>query len=144
MNTVKRVCFGILVGSLFSVGLLVAQDHDHSKHPDPSLHQDKAKAAIERDVTIQGHIIGIVCYTRHASIGEKHLKCATVCAETGIPMGLLEQETGEIFMIFPPGHKNPNEKVMAFLEKDVTVKGTVHRKGGLKGITISEITERKM
>jgi hypothetical protein len=31
---------------------------------------------------------------------------------------------------------------MAFLEKDVTVTGTIHRKGGLKGITISKITSR--
>lgn len=107
------------------------------------MHQNVAKSSVERDVTIQGHIIDIVCYTRHASIGEKHLKCATVCAEKGIPMGILEDKTGKIFMIFPPGHKDPNEKVMPFLEKDVTVTGTVHSKGGIKGTTIKEISERK-
>ena len=138
MNTVKRVCFGILVGSLFSVGLLVAQDHDHS------MHQDEAKSAIERDVTIQGHVIDIACYTKMGMIGAKHTKCAEMCAQQGASIGIREDGTEEVFLVFSKSMGNPNEQVLAFLEKDVTVKGTVHRKGGLKGITISEITERKM
>ena len=104
-------------------------------------HDHPEKVEKETDVTIQGHVIDIVCYTRHAAIGEKHLKCATTCANAGIPMGILEDGSDEIFLVFPPGHKNPNEQLMAFLEKDVTVKGTVHRKGGIKGITIQKITE---
>ena len=139
----KSVGIGILVSGFLLVGGLVAQDHDH----DHSAHkmEKKApaeKATTEKGVKIEGHVIDIVCYTRHAAIGEKHLKCATTCANTGIPMGILQDQTNEIFLVFPPGHKNPNDQVMAFLEKDVTVTGTIHRKGGLKGITISKITSR--
>ena len=137
MRTKKTVGLTLLVCGLLWVNPVAAQDHDHSAHKAAS------KATTEKDSTIKGHVIDIVCYTRHAAIGEKHLKCATNCANTGIPMGILEDGTNEIYMIFPPGHKNPNEQVMAFLEKDVLVKGTIHRKGGLKGISISEIVERK-
>lgn len=113
-------------------GLQAQHAHDHGN-----------KAQTVKNSEIKGHVIDIVCYTRHAAIGEKHLKCATTCAKTGIPMGILEDGTNEIYLVFPPGHKNPNDQLMAFLEKDVTVKGTVHHKGGIKGITISSITERK-
>ena len=106
-------------------------------------HAHSHKAEREQGAEIKGHVIDIVCYTRHSAIGEKHLKCATTCAQTGIPMGILEDGTNEIYLVFPPGHQNPNEQLMAFLEKDVLAKGTIHRKGGLKGITISSITERK-
>lgn len=121
------------------LAVLVAATVVGAQHAD---HAHGHDAKPERGVTIKGHVIDIVCYTRHAAIGEKHLKCATTCAKTGIPMGILEDGTNEIYLVFPPGHQNPNEKLMPFLEKDVTVTGTVHRKGGLKGITISKITER--
>lgn len=136
MSTKKTRGLPILVCSLLWVGSLAAQDHDHSAHKMPM------KATTEKSVTIKGHVIDIVCYTRHSAIGAKHLKCATTCANTGIPMGILEDDTNEIYLVFPPGHTNPNDQVMAYLEKDVTVIGTVHRKGGLKGVTISSITER--
>ena len=144
MRTMKVVGSAVLACSLLWVGSVAAQDHDHSAHAAHEMPKKAAsdKAMIEKDVTIKGHVIDIVCYTRHAAIGEKHLKCATTCATTGIPMGILEDGTNEIFLVFPPGHKNPNGQLMAFLEKDVTVSGTVHRKGGLKGITISKIAKR--
>ena len=131
-----------IIAGLVGVATLVTSAHaQHEGHSQSKAHEAH-EVQKESNVTIQGHVIDIVCYTRHASVGEKHLKCATTCAEAGIPMGILEDGTGEIFMIFPPGHKNPNEKVMTFLEKDVTVTGTVHRKGGLKGITIAKIIAR--
>lgn len=144
MRTIKLVGSVVLTCGLLWIGSVAAQDHDHSAHGDHDMLKkaEADKAMIEKGVTIKGHVIDIVCYTRHAAIGEKHLKCASTCANVGIPMGILEAGTNEIFLVFPPGHKNPNDQLMAFLEKDVTVNGTVHRKGGLKGITITKIAER--
>ena len=138
----KRILFtvalGLGIGLVYGVAGAQHEGHAHGQVEKASAHDVQKDA----DVTIQGHVIDIVCYTRHAAIGEKHLACATTCANTGIPIGILEDKTGEIFLVFPAGHTNPNEKMMAFLEKDVTVKGMVHRKGGIKGITIADISVR--
>ena len=58
-------------------------------------------------------------------------------------MGILEDKTGKVYMVFPQGHTNPNEKIMPYIGKRVKVVGEVHEKGGLRGITIAEITELK-
>ena len=137
----KMLAVGSLMMGLSLGGVAVAQHegHAHGTKEKTSAHEVQK----DTNVTIQGHVIDIVCYTRHAAVGEKHLKCATTCAQVGIPVGILEEGTGEVFLVFPPGHKNPNEAMMPYLEKDVTVIGTVHRKGGIKGVTIQEIVERK-
>ena len=88
-------------------------------------------------------MIGIVCYTRMDTKGTDHIPCAKYCTEEGSPLGLLDATTGQVYVLFPPGHGNPAEKVMAYIGKQVEVTGTVHIRGGLKGLTPVKISEVK-
>lgn len=94
-----------------------------------------------RDVTLVGEVIDTVCYVSHESRGADHAECARECAEGGIPLAILEEKTGHVFLSLPVDHSNPNEKLLQFIAKRVEVKGTVFTKGGLKGVFVQSVRE---
>ena len=128
----------VVLGICLTVLAMQTMAHEGEEHG-----QKAEKAKVKTGAQLTGEVIDIVCYTRHDSRGPKHIKCAKYCAGLGIPMGILEAKTGEIYMVFPKGHSDPNEKIMPYIGKQVKVEGTVHEKGGVKGVTIKEISEVK-
>ena len=89
--------------------------------------------------SMQGEIVDIACYFRHDSSGPEHTKCAVYCANLGMPMAFLEEETGELFVVLPSGHADPKEVVLPHLGQAVSVEGILWSSGGLTGIEIMEI-----
>jgi hypothetical protein len=86
------------------------------------------------------HVVDVACYVSHGSIGESHRECAETCAKAGIPLAILDQQTGTLYLPLAKSHHEPaNKELMAFVEKDVRVTGTVTEKDGLKTITIESI-----
>ena len=90
-------------------------------------------------VTVTGEVIDITCYVRHDSKGPEHIKCALYCANLGMPLGILEDDTDKIYLIIPAGHGAPQEGVDGFIGKHVTVKLMVFRRGGLNSAEVMEI-----
>lgn len=86
---------------------------------------------------ITGQVVDIACFVGHDSSGEKHAKCAEACARAGNPLAIFDGK--QIYLPVSMNHKNPNEKLMAFIEKKVKVTGTVLEKGGIKGIAIDKV-----
>ena len=117
-------------------GAPVSAETGHGEHAhDTEMQKEEAR--------IVGEVIDVVCYVRMDARGEKHIKCAEYCAQLGIPLGILEEKTGQIYLVFPEGHGNPNEKAVPFIGKKVEVVGKINTKGGLKGITVKKISEVK-
>ena len=107
-------------------------------------HEGEKHASEEPNIdlmTIDGEIIDITCYIRHDSRGPEHLKCALSCAELGMPLGLLENGTGELFLILPAGHSDPREAVLRYIARKVRIDGILWFSGGLTGIEIVKIHE---
>ncbi len=92
-------------------------------------------------LTVEGEIIDITCHIRHDSGGPKHMKCALFCAEMGMPLGLLEDGTDEIYLILPSGHADPRKAVLPFISQKVRVTGIQWNSGGLATIEIQAIEE---
>ncbi len=89
--------------------------------------------------SMQGEIVDIACYFRHDSSGPEHTKCAVYCANLGMPLAFLEEETGNLFVVLPSGHADPKEVVLPHLGQAVSVEGILWSSGGLTGIEIMEI-----
>ena len=83
------------------------------------------------------------CYFRYDSRGEKHVKCATYCANLGMPLGLLEDETSKVYLIIPPGHEDPKGPVMPYIGKRVKIDAILYTMGGLTGLEIEKIEASK-
>lgn len=107
-------------------------------HGDHSGHQAEAEEEIDIR-TVVGEVIDITCYVRHASQGPKHAKCALTCANMGMPLGVLEEGTNNIYLIIPPGHEDPKGPVVAFLGQKVTIEAILYSMGGMTSLEVEEI-----
>jgi hypothetical protein len=92
-------------------------------------------------VKLVGEVIDTACYVSHGSRGPEHLECARECAAQGIPLGILEEKTGRVFLSLPADHSNPNAKLLDFIARRVEVEGMVFSKGGLRGIFVQSVRE---
>jgi hypothetical protein len=92
-----------------------------------------------RPVTVNGLVVDTGCYLSHDSKGEKHHGCAESCARAGVPLAILDPATGNLYLPVAVDHKNPNERLMPFVEKKVKATGAVIQKGGLRGIALKTV-----
>jgi len=101
-------------------------------------HGDKGK-----EITMTTLVVDTGCYMSHNSKGEKHENCATTCAKAGVPLALLDEASGALYIPVATDHKNQNDKLMPFIEKRVKVTGTLVEKGGIKGFALKTIEAAK-
>lgn len=101
-------------------------------------HGDKGK-----EMTMTSLVVDTGCYLSHDSKGEKHESCATACAKAGVPLALLDEASGTLYIPVASDHKNQNGKLMPFIEKRVKVTGTLMEKGGVKGFAIKSVEAAK-
>ncbi len=144
MKTLYRIVIGIAAVGTLAVAA-VAQSHtghEHGTAPSTAadLHADHETSDDDMAVkTVTGEVIDITCYVRHDSKGPEHIKCANVCADMGMPLGILEDETNEIYLILPAGHAAPKESVEGFFGQHITAKLMIFRSGGLNSAEVMEI-----
>jgi hypothetical protein len=96
-----------------------------------------------REANITGEVVDTACYLGHETKGAGHAKCAALCARAGVPLAILESKSGLLYLPVSLDHKNPNEKLLPFVEKRVKVTGVVLEKGGMRGVVIRELSESK-
>lgn len=117
----------IVLGITLAIALGAYAQHSHT---------DKT---ISKEATVIGEVIDPVCYLSHGSSGKEHKACAEYCVKQGIPLGILEDKTGKIYLSLPVDHSNPNAKLKDFIATKVKVTGTVYSKGGLTGIHVKAV-----
>ena len=121
----RIAALSLVVAALFlQVG--VAQDHHHAE-----------------EKTIVGHVVDVACYVSHGDMGEAHRQCAETCAKAGIPLAILDQQSGTLYLPLAKNHHEAaNKELLAYVEKDVRVTGAVSEKDGMKTITIASIAAK--
>lgn len=91
--------------------------------------------------TVKGKVIDTVCYgkmgAKAASAG--HAACNLKCAKNGNTMAILTSD-GTVYDITGEYAENKNEKLIEFVNKDVTAEGTVSEADGKKTIAATSIT----
>jgi len=94
--------------------------------------------------TITGEVIDVNCYLSDGKTGTgaDHKSCAEMCAKAGVPLGILTSD-GNIYYPIAPMGKNPNDKLVDYIAKQVTVSGDVFKQGSNYGIKIASIQEAK-
>ncbi len=125
MNITLTAAF-LVLGIMGAGAGLAWQKHSH-EHPG------------EKGTLITGLVVDIACFVSHASSGPKHAKCAETCARAGNPLAIYDEAAKTLYLPVSVDHKNPNAKLMEFIEKKVKVSGRVMEKAGLKGIAIEKV-----
>lgn len=92
-----------------------------------------------KPITLTAQVVDSGCYLSHDhSDGDDHLACAKQCAAAGVPLALVGAD-GKVYTVVGADHKNPNTKLIPFLQKKVKITGTLLTKGGLNGIAIKTV-----
>lgn len=99
-----------------------------------------------KNVAITGEIIGVKCYTTGmmGGRGPEHEDCAIACIKGGLPVGILEEKTGNVYTIVPAkGQKGANEALLKFVARKVRIEGKLLEKGGNTILAYSSVEEVK-
>ena len=133
MNSLKQ--FQRLIGLLVVSAVGAFSPHSHA-------------STDAKSVTLKGELMDTWCYvsqvmgSQKAVVGTSHHVCAVWCAAGGIPVGLLDHESGEIYMILSvegDGVGVANDKLLNIQSHEIAVSGTTYELDGLKYLIIDEI-----
>ena len=127
----RKIIIAVMCALAFPGALLLAGGN----------HPESHTAATPTVTTLTGQIVDPTCLISHGSSGPGHQGCARACAEAGINMAFYNDADHQLYMIFPNGHSNPNDKVMDHLEKRVEITGVIHKEAGYQGVEIKTIKE---
>jgi hypothetical protein len=121
-NMTSTTILSLCAAALLTLGTAAAQHSEGTK------------------TTFLGRVVGLACYMGHGTIGDSHRECALTCAKAGIPMGIVDQETGTLYLpLAKDHHQAANADLMAFVEKEVRVSGSVIEKDGMKAIVLESL-----
>ncbi|MBI3587258.1 MAG: hypothetical protein HY088_09035 [Ignavibacteriales bacterium] len=99
-----------------------------------------------KEATIKGEIIDTKCYLTGmmGGRGEEHKDCAIACIKGGLPVGILEEKTGKVYVVVPAkGQKGANEALVQYAAETLTLKGMFIEKGGTKVFAYNSIESAK-
>ena len=90
--------------------------------------------------TLKGEAVDMHCYVAGRS-GEAHAACATSCAERGNPIGFVVQEgeKAQLYLVIGSGSKQAKDVLAAHMGKQISVKGKVTEKEGMKILAVEEV-----
>jgi ABC-type antimicrobial peptide transport system permease subunit len=90
--------------------------------------------------SVTGTLEDSYCYSLMGAHGASHRKCALECAKKGIPVALVEKDSGKIYIVLPPKNASPYpDDVLNKMEDEVTITGKVASKGGVDFITAESV-----
>jgi hypothetical protein len=97
-----------------------------------------ATATAQEEVTVQGEILDLTCYLHKGSKGRRHRACAEMCAEKGLPVGVLTDK-GEVFLLIED-HDNPDPYAAAvkLAGRDAVLEGKKYSKGSVTAIMVTD------
>jgi hypothetical protein len=101
-----------------------------------------------KEITVTGEIVDVSCYVKMSALGTDHKECAIGCAKAGMPLALLEDKTGKLFMLVSDKEfenvnvkLQPLDKVIA--QKSIRIKGRLYEKGGQQLLEVLSVEKGK-
>jgi hypothetical protein len=93
---------------------------------------------------VTGEVIDSACYIKSGAKGAGHVGCAQACAKAGIPLALLEDGSNKVvWLASKEDATTPNEQLLPFAGKKVTVTGSWAERGGAKLLVVDSVQAAK-
>jgi hypothetical protein len=124
-----------LAMAAFAVAMLAVGSVDISAQMTPTM-------ADHEEVEFTATVVDMSCKLVYNLSGEEmHRMCAQVCADNGIPLGLLAED-GTYYLPVSAGMPGAgsNEMLRGHAEHTVTVKGKVISRAGMNSIVIESVS----
>jgi hypothetical protein len=99
-----------------------------------------------KQITIVGEVVESQCYVTGLNgpgKGLSHKECALKCAKGGIPLSILEDKTGTLYLTgqSKKAMAGTSELLIPFVAEKVKVTGRLFEKGGMKFLLISKVNK---
>lgn len=90
--------------------------------------------------TVTGEVIDTFCYAKAGAKGESHRACGLSCAKAGIPVGLLEDGTGKIYVLLPAKDASPvPQAAIDKMGRKASITGKKIEKGGTNFLVVESV-----
>src|SRR5947209_4623131 len=90
-------------------------------------------------ITVKGEVVDLWCYLEGGDRGPAKKDCATACAKAGNPIGVLDAKGNLYVAAGLKDHQPAQSVLLAKMSDQVTVAGTVVKKGGVQMIYIDSV-----
>lgn len=106
------------------------------------------KAPKIKQVKVTGEVVDVWCYSSEImgpGRGEKHHACALACGMGGVPLGIVEDGTGNLYIAAKSKkpYQGCKELLIPYVAKRVTVDGFLGERGGNRIMRIEKVTPVK-
>ena len=105
-----------------------------------------ASAAEPQRITVTGEVIDSWCYLSEImwATGSAHHRCAVWCARGGVPVGILNEDDEEVYVVLMM-ENNPdvigNKAIFRMQTNEVVVTGDLYVRDSVNYLAVSEIVE---
>jgi hypothetical protein len=89
--------------------------------------------------TVRGEVVDMWCYLEGGDRGAAKKECATACAKAGNPIGILDAKGNLYVAAGLNDHQPAQSLLLQRMSDEVTVTGTVVKKGGVQMIYIDAV-----
>jgi hypothetical protein len=96
-----------------------------------------------RRATIKGEVVDLWCYLEGGDRGPAKKECATACARSGNPVGLLDAKGNLYIAAGLNDHEPAQTMLLGKMNEEVTVTGTIVAKGGVQMIYVDSVTDSR-
>ena len=90
-------------------------------------------------VTVKGEVVDMWCYLEGGDRGAAKRECATACAKAGNAIGILDAKGSLLVAAGLKDHQPAQALLIGRMNSDVTVSGTLVKKGGVPMIYIDAV-----
>lgn len=91
------------------------------------------------NVTIKGEVVDLWCYLEGGDRGPSHKECSTTCAKAGNPIGIVDAKGNVYVTAGIKDHQPARELLIDRMNQEVTVTGTLVKKGGTQMIFVKSV-----
>jgi len=88
---------------------------------------------------VRGEVVDLWCYLEGGDHGPEKKLCATACAKTGNPIGILDSKGNLYVAAGLKDHQSAQSLLVNKMSDEVSVTGTVVKKGGVRMIYIDTV-----
>ena len=92
-----------------------------------------------KNVTVKGEVVDLWCYLEGGDHGAKHKDCAVACAKAGKPIGIVDAKGNVYVAMGIKDHQPGREVLINKMAENVTVIGTLVKKGGTQVIYVTSV-----
>jgi len=135
---------GLVVAALCAIAFGLGQI---SASPNAALAAEETEAPKPEKGVLVGEVVDIANYAMKGWLGPEHAEASAYHVERGMPVGILDEESGDLFVAVyrdnaPASHlEAANEVLKPLVGKKVAVQGLIYRAEKINLVRIAVVSE---